>query len=46
MDIHQLKQRIDASGKKLATLGNEYIKSKAEVDRCRDHDGRPTRVLR
>ena len=31
MDIHQLKQRIDASGKKLATLGIEYIKSKDEV---------------
>ena len=31
MDITQLKQRIDASGKKLATLGNEYIKSKNEV---------------
>ena len=31
MDIHQLKQRIDASGKKLATLGNEYIKSKDEI---------------
>ena len=31
MDIQQLKQRIDASGKKLATLGNEYIKSKDEV---------------
>ena len=28
MDMHQLKQRIDASGKKLVTLGNEYIKSK------------------
>ncbi len=27
MDIHQLKQRIDASGKKLVTLGNEYIKT-------------------
>ena len=27
MDIYQLKQRIDASGKKLVTLGNEYIKS-------------------
>ena len=26
MDIHQLKQRIDASGKKLVTLGNEYIR--------------------
>ena len=25
MDIHQLKQRIDASGKKLVTPGNEYI---------------------
>ena len=31
MDIHQLKQRIDASGKKLVPLGNEYIKSKDEV---------------
>ena len=31
MDIHQLKQRIDASGKKLVTLGNDYIKSKDEV---------------
>ena len=31
MDIHKLKQRIDASGKKLATLGNEYIKSKDEI---------------
>ena len=31
MDIQQLKQRIDASGKKLITLGNEYIKSKDEV---------------
>ena len=31
MDIHQLKQRIDASGKKLVTLGNEYIKSKEEI---------------
>ena len=31
MDIHQLKQRIDASGKKLITLGNEYIKSKDEI---------------
>ena len=31
MDIQQLKQRIDASGKKLATLGNEYIKSKDET---------------
>ena len=31
MDIHQLKQRIDASCKKLVTLGNEYIKSKDEV---------------
>ena len=28
MDIQQLKQRIDASGKKLITLDNEYIKSK------------------
>ena len=31
MDIHQLKQRIDASGKKLVTLGNEYIKSRDEI---------------
>ena len=31
MDMHQLKQRIDASGKKLVTLGNEYIKSKDGV---------------
>ena len=31
MDIHQLKQRIDASGKKLVTRGNEYIKSKDEI---------------
>ena len=31
MDIHQLKQRIDASGKKLITFGNEYIKSKDEI---------------
>jgi hypothetical protein len=31
IDIHQLKQRIDASGKKLVTLGNEYIKSKDEI---------------
>ena len=31
MDIHQLKQRIDASGKKLVTLGNEYVKSKDEI---------------
>jgi hypothetical protein len=31
MDIQQLKQRIDASGKKLVTLGNEYIKSKEEI---------------
>ena len=31
MDIHQLKQRIDASGKKLVTLGNEYIKSKDKI---------------
>ena len=31
MDIYQLKQRIDASGKKLVTLGNEYIKSKDEI---------------
>ena len=31
MDIHQPKQRIYASGKKLVTLGDEYIKSKDEI---------------
>jgi len=31
MDIENLKKRIDASGKKLVTLGNEYIKSKDEI---------------
>ena len=31
MDIHQIKQPIDESGKKLVTLGNEYIKSKDGV---------------
>ena len=31
MDINQLKQRIVTSGKKLVTLGNEYIKSKDEI---------------
>ena len=31
MDIQQLKQRIDASGKKLVMLGNGYIKSKDEI---------------
>jgi len=31
MDITQLKSKIDASGKKLTTLGNEYIKSKDEI---------------
>ena len=31
MDIHQLKQRIGASGKKLVTLVNEYIKSKDRI---------------
>ena len=31
MDIQQLKQRIDASGKKLVTPGNEYIKLKDEI---------------
>ena len=31
MDIHQNKQRIDASGKKVATLGNEYIRVKDEI---------------
>ena len=31
MDIHQNKQKIDASGKKVATLGNEYIRAKDEI---------------
>ena len=31
MDINQNKQKIDVSGKKVATLGNEYIKSKDEI---------------
>ena len=31
MDIHQLKQRIDASGRKLITIGNEYVRQKDEV---------------
>ena len=31
MDIHQLRQSIDASGKKLVMLGNEYFKSKNRV---------------
>ena len=31
MEIHQLKQRIDASGKRLVMLGMEYIKSKDEI---------------
>ena len=31
MDIHQNKQRIDASGKKVGTLGNEYIRAKDEI---------------
>ena len=31
MDISQNKQKIDASGKKVATLGNEYIRAKDEV---------------
>ena len=31
MDIHQTKQRIDPSDKKLVTLGNEYNKSKDGV---------------
>ena len=38
MDIHQLKQRIDTSGKKLVTLGNEYIKSKDEIAARIDYD--------
>ena len=31
MDINQNKQKIDAFGKKVATLGNEYIRAKDEV---------------
>ena len=31
MDITGLKQRIDASGRKVATLGSEYIRSKDET---------------
>jgi len=31
MDINQNKQKIDASGKKVATLGNEYIRAKDEI---------------
>ena len=31
IDKHQLKQRIEASGKKLVTLGKQYIKSKDEI---------------
>ena len=31
MDITGLKQKIDASGRKIATLGNEYIRSKDET---------------
>lgn len=31
MDISQNKQKIDASGKSVATLGNEYIRAKDEV---------------
>ena len=31
MDINQKKQKIDASSKKIGTLGNEYIRAKDEV---------------
>ena len=31
MDIHQLKQRIDASGRKLITIENEYVRQKDEL---------------
>ena len=31
MDITNLKSKIDASGRKLSALGNEYIKSKDEI---------------
>ena len=31
MDITQLKSKIEASGRKIATLGNEYIRAKDEI---------------
>jgi hypothetical protein len=31
MDINQNKQKIDASSKKIGTLGSEYIRAKDEV---------------
>ena len=31
MDTTTLKQKIDASGRKVATLGSEYIRSKDET---------------
>ena len=31
MDINQNKQKIDASGKKVGTLGDEYIRARDEV---------------
>ena len=31
MDIHNLKQKIDASGKKLHTLGQEYARAKDDI---------------
>ena len=31
MDIHNLKQKIDASAKKLNTLGQEYARAKDDV---------------
>ena len=31
MDITQLKSKIDASGKKIATLGQEYARAKDDV---------------
>lgn len=31
MDITQLKSKIDASGKKIATLGNEYARAKDDI---------------
>ena len=30
-DITQLKSKIDASGRKVSALGNDYIKSKDEI---------------
>ena len=31
MDIHQNKQKIDASGRKVTALGQEYVRAKDET---------------